>query len=81
MNRNKTLLILFFSAVLLPGCSSINKVADDIGVNFWSHSAKKAPCKSASTLSGEDANQPCISKALPKPDDGEILKLRGRYTI
>jgi len=81
MKRNKTLLTVFLSTLMLGGCSTINKVADDIGVNFWSKSAKKAPCKSVLALPDKDSNQPCITKSLPAPNDDEILKLRGRYTI
>jgi len=81
MNTKKAILIIPVAAIMLTGCSSINKVTHDIGINFWSKTSKKAPCKVVNNLESEASELPCIGTILPKPTEEEALKLRGRYTI
>lgn len=75
----KSIFILFvFSCASLSGCASFNTAADQLGVNFWSHKAKKAPCKVASI---SKLDEPCVGVQIPEPDEELILKLRGRYAL
>lgn len=74
----RNILILGICASSVGGCASLNKTASDLGVNFWSQKAKKAPCKSVASLSDEVE---CVGLPLEKPSEDEVIKLRGRYTV
>lgn len=74
----RNILILGVCASSLAGCASLNKTASDLGVNFWSRTAKKAPCKSVASLT-EEVN--CEGVSIDKPSEDEIIKLRGRYIV
>ena len=74
----RNVLVLAICASSLAGCASLNKTASDLGINFWTKSAKKAPCKSVASLAEEVE---CVGLPLEKPSEEEIIKLRGRYTV
>ena len=74
----RNVLILAICASSLGGCASLNKTATDLGINFWSKTAKKVPCKAVAALTEEVE---CVGLPLEKPSEEEIIKLRGRYTV
>lgn len=74
----KAIAVIILPAFLLGGCSSLSATAEKLGVNFWSNSPMKAPCKVASY--GEGAGF-CIGNPIEKPSEEELDLLRGRYIV
>lgn len=74
-NLNRYAIILL--GLTLSSCASLNSFADDVGINFWSHSEKKAPCKVASM----SKDVPCEGIKLTHPSDDDKLILRGSYGL
>ena len=78
MAKNITTITIITAVLTLSGCSSLNATAEKLGVNFWSKKTLKAPCKVASL---ESDGVFCVGVPLQKPDDAELLTLRGLYSF
>lgn len=76
--RIRYILISGIAVTTLSGCQSMNQLATDFGVNFWTYAPKKAPCLAVASLEDE---VPCVGTPLEAPSDEEILELRGRYKV
>lgn len=79
----RNMLIVALCGASLGGCTSLNDTASKMGVNFWSKTAKKAPCKSLASANEQISSDDiyCVGVPLDKPSESEIIELRGRYIV
>ena len=70
--------IVLIVSFALGGCTTLNQAAAKLKLDFWNTKVTKAPCKLQASNS-EEFN--CTGVPIQKPNEDEILKLRGRYIV